>query len=89
MRSVSFRSEHATVRLTWDVVAASVHVLWSADADGVVVELTRETVDTVTIDRHADGHHVAVTSRSDGLAGRLTVTVTSAGVRIHDTVLRT
>ena len=53
------------------------------------VEVTRETVDTVTIDRHADGHHVAVTSRSDGLAGRLTVTVTSAGVRIHDTVLRT
>ncbi|MBO0898915.1 hypothetical protein J1G43_02905 [Cellulomonas sp. zg-ZUI22] len=88
VRSVSFAAERGgTVLLTWDVVGASAHLLWSAD-DDVVVELTREDVDTVTVDRHADGHLASVTSSSDGLTGALTLTVTAGCVRIRDTLLR-
>ena len=89
VRSVTLGGENrARVSLTWDAVASSAHVVWSQD--GVVIaEISREMVDAVAVDARSDGHLVTITSHSEGLASRLTVTVTAEGVRLHDSLLRT
>lgn len=88
VRSVTLGGEdHPTVTVTWDEVAASAHVVWT-DGGTVVAELSRETVDTVGVSAREDGYQVTITSRSEGIAGVLAVTVAPAGVRLHDRVLR-
>jgi len=49
VRSVRFDTARGTVTLTWDTVAASTHLLW-VRGDEVLVEVTRETVEAVTVD---------------------------------------
>ncbi|ADG76136.1 hypothetical protein Cfla_3255 [Cellulomonas flavigena DSM 20109] len=89
VRSVTLTAvDHATVTVTWDVVAASVHVLW-VQHDVVRAELSRESVDVVALDARGDGYAATITSRGEGLTGILTITATSAGVRLRDSVLRT
>lgn len=89
VRSLTLSPDDATtVTVTWDEVAASAYVLWTCH-DVVVAELTRETVDAVWVEASGAGHLVTITSRTDTLAGALTVTATPAGVRLHDSLLRT
>ncbi|TQL02660.1 hypothetical protein [Cellulomonas sp. SLBN-39] len=88
VRSVTFDgTSSGTVTVTWDTVAASAHLVWELGSD-VLVEISRETVDSVKVDSQGDGHHVTITSHSDGVTGTLSATVTPAGVRLHDSLLR-
>lgn len=89
VRSVSFPTEdQGDVTVTWDEIAGSVHVRWAAPDGRRVVEVTRETVERVAVTPEGAGHRTTVTSTSDGIAGRLVVTVTPAGVEVDDTLLR-
>ncbi|QHT57476.1 hypothetical protein GXP71_16290 [Cellulomonas sp. H30R-01] len=89
VRTVTFDAAGvASVELTWDEIAGSVHVVWSDAAGTVIVEITRESVDTVSVSSHHDGFLVAIACSSEQLGGALTVSVTSTGVQIKDTLLR-
>ncbi|ADG76150.1 hypothetical protein Cfla_3269 [Cellulomonas flavigena DSM 20109] len=55
----------------------------------VIAELSRETVDMVALVARGDGYSATITSRSEGLTGILTITATSSGVRLRDSLLRT
>ena len=74
--------------MTWDEIAASTHLLW-ARGDDVIVEITRETVDVVSLDKHKDGYLITISSTSEGVAGVLSVGVNPGSIRIHDSILQT
>ena len=74
------------VRVTWDVIAQSVHVRWLNEARDVLV-LERETVSRVSVRRVHEDVVFEVLTRSEGVHGVLQVTV-GERVSVVDAILR-
>lgn len=88
VRSVQLPTgDGSALTITWDEVAASAYVRWTTST-GTVAELTREAIDTITIERRDDGLVLTVAMMGDGLSGTLTVAVSPTGVQFQDTLLR-
>jgi hypothetical protein len=74
------------VALTWDVVAASVFIRWTA-AGRIVLELTRESVDRLSIQVRAGEVIFDVLMETEGATGQLFLRVGDT-VTATDSILR-
>lgn len=82
INTVTARSSRGdTVALTWDVVAASIFIRWTA-AGSIVLELTRESVERLSIQVSAGVIVFDVLMATEGATGQLFL-------RIGDTVTAT
>ncbi len=83
----AWADDGSSVALTWDEIAASVHLRWRRDGEDILV-LTRETASKVTIRKEKGQIQLWVWSGVRGLGGELTIWV-GASVTVTDSFLRT
>ncbi|WP_409181177.1 hypothetical protein F9C11_32505 [Amycolatopsis sp. VS8301801F10] len=75
------------LHLTWDVVQHSVRIRYRRESD-LVVDVFRERVTVLTIERHETGPVVAVEYRAEGCSGRARVR-TRPAFALTDVLLQT